>query len=269
MKNINNTVVRLAILVVLSAFVSSAMAALEEDKKDEKAKNIIAIVSEKVEPRNLSKYLDAQKLALKEYKKHGLNVDEIKYYQTEDLEFHMAISISSLDEVEKVTNEFNSFREKYGKEKWKKDMDDAFDKTVQDSRFEFIRFDPSLSYMPEKPRLKEEEKKFYRTLKINLSNEKGAYDGIKSIAKDVKKFYQDKSIPTAYEFYWRFIGGSLSDVMIVEYAKDAEDYFAQEKVERGIVGNGLDEINKRFLNVVKDFSYEQGWVRRDLSYFKE
>jgi hypothetical protein len=89
----------------------------------------------------------------------------------------------------------------------------------------------------------------------------------KAISKEWKELYTSKNIPQGYRIYTGGIGTEPM-VMVVQWAKSAEEFYAQQAKTREALGD-VKDLESRTMAITRKFESYDGWIRPDLSYKPE
>ncbi len=87
----------------------------------------------------------------------------------------------------------------------------------------------------------------------------------KALAKEWKELYASKSIPQGYRIYTGGMG-TEPHLMVVQWAKSAAEFYAQQEKTRETLGDAASELYARTLAVTKKIETIDGQMRPELSF---
>lgn len=169
--------------------------------------------------------------------------------------------IKSMTDLESIYAGFGALAQAEGA-KWG-DLMQRAGETMEYARESIVMEDPSLSYTPEKPRLKPEEQPY---LHIDLYYLKPGHEADADIlAKDFAALFRQKKVADGYRLFKVVMGPEMPLLMVVVGAKDPTDYAAADKADRETLGAEGQALFQRAFTITRRFEQHGGWVRPDLS----
>ena len=252
----------IALVLVLSNINHSTAIAQEEEKKS----NLFLIHEDVVKPSMVSQYMETSKEFVKLMEDENADVPPFWASMTSDLYFYYLTPLENYSALDKDNEKWGAAIEKMGQEKFDAVMD-KYKGTYLHHRNFLMRRSNMYSYKPENPRLKDDEIKFLRWGFYYL--EEGNEEKVEQLVKKYHELFSSKKVPNGYNLYFSDIGQPLSLMVVVEYAKSAADYYAEEEKTSELLGDDVMPLREEFLKLVKKFEFKQGWPRPDLGYQKD
>ncbi|NIR50433.1 hypothetical protein GWO43_18145 [candidate division KSB1 bacterium] len=254
-------------ITLVTAAVFLTLCALGVQAQDEASRGQLFLVAEDVvKPAMANQYEAAVKEMMSAVATHKLAVPSIHVSMREDFHYYYLIPIESVAQMEKVDKAFGEFIDKIGKDKWKT-LHEPFSGMLEYEKHFMAQRSGELSYTPETPRLKEEEAKFLHWTFYHVQYGKG--EEAHQIAKEYASLFKSKNIPNGYDVYWGGIGTEMPLIAVVEWAKDAADYYTQNKKTQELLGDEGKKLAERALGITRKIEHVNGWARPDLSYIPE
>lgn len=96
----------------------------------------------------------------------------------------------------------------------------------------------------------------------------GKWDEAKAISKEWKDLYASKNISQGFRIYTGGLGTEPL-IMVVQWAKSAEEFYAQQAKTREILGDDAKDLMGRTMAITRKLESHDGQIRPDLSYKPE
>lgn len=252
---------KISIFLMVSLTVSlCVLTTLAQDKEQEGRLFLIAEVV--VKPSMASKYeahvKEVLELAIKHNYPFPYNV-----FSTNDYHYYYAFPMKNFADMDNLFKASGEWVKQMGEERFQEMMKRTIG-TYSYERFFLHRHAPDLSYMPEKPRLKPEEEKFFYWGRCFIQPGKE-----KEVAENFKKFaslYKDKGADMGWETYVGDIGTKMPVFYYVMYGKDAADFWGHSKKIDEIVGEEVGKIWEDTMTYLRKYDHKIGMYRKELSY---
>jgi hypothetical protein len=121
-----------------------------------------------------------------------------------------------------------------------------------------------LSYVPENPRLKDEEIEyihygFYYVIP-------GKQKEIEAIAQEFAELYKSKGIDTGWSIYESVTGSDLPVIVVAQGARSAADFHSNRERLHELLGEDAKKIGMKLGATVRRMEFKEGTPRPDLSY---
>jgi hypothetical protein len=169
--------------------------------------------------------------------------------------------IRSMADLESIYKGFGALAQAEGA-KWG-DLMKRAGETMEYARESIVMEDPSLSYTPEKPRLKPEEQAY---LHVDLYYVKPGYEAeADAVAREFADLFRRKKMADGYRLFKVVLGPETPLLMVVVGAKDPADFAAADKANREALGAEGQALFQRAFAFTRRFEQHGGWVRPDLS----
>lgn len=235
--------------------------------QDEESKGQLFVIGEDVvKPSMVDQYEAAVKELMAAMKTHELAVPYMQASMREDFHYYYLIPIESLGDIEKIDNAFGEVVQKIGQEKWKV-LFAPFGEMLEYEKHVIAERADYLSYTPETPRIKPEERNFLHWTFYYIQY--GKAEEATQIAKDYLKLFKSKNVPNGYHVYWGRTGIEMPALAVVQWAKDATDFYEQAKRSNELLGEEGKKLSKRAMAITRRIEHVSGWPRPDLSYMPE
>ena len=184
-------------------------------------------------------------------------------YSTNDHHYYFLIAVENFATVDSIYEAFN--------ETWKAIREEQLQimRKLREGTYDhlrmgmyYLRFD--LSYIPENPRLTEDEMNFiwwnFYYIKPGMGTQAN------SIAKEWQALYKENNIPDGWNFYVGDFGSEEPVRVVAGGAKSAADYFQQVEKNVKLFGEKYGEMAKKTMDICRRFEQKFGMIRPDLSY---
>jgi hypothetical protein len=123
--------------------------------------------------------------------------------------------------------------------------------------------DPSLSYTPDKPRIKDEEARFFHFDLYYV--QPGREPEAEALAREFVDLFRRKGVTSPYRLFKVVMGPETPLLTVVIPARDAADYAAQDAAARELLGAEGQALFQRAFALSRRFEQHEAWIRPDLS----
>lgn len=185
-------------------------------------------------------------------------------YQTSDMHYVYLSHLSGgLSGLEPMYNAWMSMPETVGKDAWR-DLEARGNAAMTSYNDIVIARRDDLSYEPATPRLKPEERAYYRWQFYYL--QPGKEMEAEQIAKDYATLFRSKNAADGFTIFTAVMGQDLPLLVAAIPARSAADFAAVDEKNMASLGNDLRALQMRALGVSRRIETREGWYRPDLSY---
>lgn len=184
-------------------------------------------------------------------------------YSTEDFHYYLFYPLENLAEVDKMFASSYEIVGKIGEQKW-----DALNKKFGDAT-EFykqctVTLSPDLSYIPEKPRLKPEEMKFFCWGFCYVLP--GREKEFEAQLKKIVVLFKSKRINQGFNSCIGGLGMDRPSYVYSEMGKSPADFFLSSEKVMKLADPEATNIWNTVLGLMRKYEFKTGLVRPDLSY---
>ena len=230
----------------------------------DKPKDMLYLIHKDVViPNMVPQYEETMALLMEQIKMHNFG-GEIRFASsTDDNEYFYLTPLESYADLDNGEGYWNELFEKAGEET----MSAIFKgfEGCYDHHNNFVaKWSANLSYMPENPRLKQEEVGFIHWDYYFIQD--GKEEEAMEINKKYKELWAKHNIGDGYNIWMSDIGHNLGMMVVTQGAKDAADYYTTWEATKEKLGEELDALNAKFLPLMKDFYHKNGQPRPEYSY---
>lgn len=235
--------------------------ALAYSSQAQEAKTQMYVVHEDlVKPNMVKEYEDACKALKEAFGEHSTEGSRYLTVSLDDMRYLFVSPIANMAALD--SNFFQPVVEAMGEENFGKLMS-KYDGTFTTHKDYVVSLNHDLSYNSDE--IVQEGVNYRRFSYFFVNPDK--WEEATAIGKEWKDLYSSKNIPSGYRVYTGGLGTEPT-MLIVEWAKSAADYYAQEAKTREMLGDVQDLINRTMAISNKMESYD-GWIRADLSHLPE
>jgi len=248
------------VLILISFLIIPFNLIAQEETKD----RLIYVSEDIVKPSMVGKYETVVKKLIGMFKDNNLAVP-IQVEMADDFHFYSLLPIESMA-MEKTNKAIEEVIGKIGMEKWEAPFKELFD-VIEYEKTYIGRIVKKLSYSPENPRIKPSERKFlhYTYYYVKFGKSEEAIE----IAEDYVNLHKSKKIQDGYNFVQIELGLEKPLFVVVAWAKEAEDYYKQIKINVDMMGEEGMKLAKRAMAITRKIEVKTGMNRPDLSYTPE
>jgi len=245
-------------LIILLVFCFGIVGVYAEEPKDQ----LYFIYYTAVEPSMADKFEANLKKFIAEYTKHNLKYG-ITAYSTNDFDYYFLIPINNYAERDEMDKAFAEVRTKMGTEKYDA-LWNAYGGTYKYNRNGFYTFRADLSFDPETPRVKPEERNFI--IWLNYYVKTGKMPEFEKVIEEWISFYKSKNIDTGF---YNYVGGIGTEEPYISCAvpdKNAVELFAQSAKKTELYPDKFADLWKKTFSLLRKYEQKMGRPRPDLSY---
>ena len=123
--------------------------------------------------------------------------------------------------------------------------------------------DPSLSYTPAKPRITDDEARFFHFDLYYL--QPGREAEAEALAHEFVELFRKKGVASPYRLFKVVMGPETPLLTVVIPARDAADFAAQDAAGRQLLGAEGQALFQRAFALCRRFEQHEAWIRPDLS----
>jgi len=254
---------KILIMVVVGLLVN--LCALNVYAQEEESQSQLFFIYEAVvKPSMVGKYEEATRNVTAKLKAN--NMTSIRYVMsvTDDFHYYWGSEIENLAALDE--DPWQELRKKLGDEEWKA-MLAGYDETTDMSHTWLGRLRPDLSYTPENAGENSEEMNFLHWDWYYIESGKRAE--AREIAKEWHDLYTKKNIQSSYSIFTGELGTEQPLYVVVQSAKNAADFEANNAKVNDLLGEDAEELMQRTMAITRKFETKTGWMRPDLSYMPE
>ena len=214
----------------------------------------------RVKPSKIMDYMEWAKEFMAQVQEHKFPYP-IKVYRCNDFNFWFSVPLENIADLQVLGNTMNELMAKIAPDKGEK-IQKLWSDTTEYRKDGLIVLRPDLSYIPENPRLKQEEASFFSwTLTYILPGKEQAFE---EMAKKYKTLYQTKNIPDGFMLSQVIMGDELPLYVLVQSARSPADYFSIDHSQT--LGEEGMAMQSKLWSLIRKIEYKQAWIARDLSY---
>ena len=251
---------KILIVVVVGLLVN--LFALNVYAQEEESQSQLFVIHEDVvKPSMVGKFEEARKGLLAKLKEHNMTSMSYRVAVTDDFHYMMISEIENMAALDK--NPWQELREKMGDEE-SRAMAKWNDETYDMHHSYLVRLQHNLSYTPENAGENSEEMNFRHWSFYYINPDKA--EEAKEIAKEWHTLFASKKIPTGYRIYTGGMGTEVPLYVVVQWAKNAAEFQAQDAKTNELLGEEGKELSQRTFAITRKFETKTGWMRPDLSY---
>jgi hypothetical protein len=249
-------------IVLMVGFVVSLCALPTLAQEEEQKAQAFVVWDFVVKPSMFMQYEESIKKQIELYAKANFPYPWIAY-STNDYHYYYVVAVESFETVDSIYKAFGEAQKAIGEEKLQA-LDEMQEGTYDHLRMGmyYLRFD--LSYIPEDPRLTEDEVNFVWWNFYYIKQGMGTQAN--DIAKEWQDLYKANNIPDGWSFYVGDFGSEEPVRVAVGGAKSAADYFQHQEKTIKLFGEKYGEMTKKTMDICRRFEQKLGMPRPDLSY---
>ena len=240
-------------------FLVSALSIAQDEPKD----MLYLIHKDVVIPNMVPQYEETMALLMEQIKMHNFG-GEIRFASsTDDNEYFYLTPLKSYADLDKGEGYWSDLIEKAGEETMSaifKGFDGCYD---HHNNF-VVKWSANLSYIPENPRLKQEEIGFIHWDYIQI--QEGKEEEAMKLNKQYKELWAKHNISDGYNTWIADIGHNLGMMVFTQGAKDAADFYNSREETNEKLGEELAALDAKFLPLMKDFYHKNGKPRPEYSH---
>ena len=190
-------------------------------------------------------------------------VFSVNTYVTPDFHYIYLAPISSFAGMDKIAGMFMSMGNAVGNDRWQ-DLMRRGGATMESYSETVTMLRPDLSYVPANPRLKPEDRKYFRLEFFYLIP--GKEQDAEAIARDYATLFKQKNWPEGYSIFMALTGENLPLLVVSIPAKSLADYVAADDRLNATLGADIKPLQARALSITRKFELRDVTARPDLVY---
>lgn len=233
-------------------------------QEEEPKSQLFFIHEDVVKPSMVSQYEEAVKGVVAKLKENNMTSLSHTVAMSEDFHYSYIYQIENMAALD--ANPWKELKKKIGEEAmeamWK-----GYEGTYSKHKSFLARLQPSLSYTPETTSEESEAMNFRHWSFYYVNPDKG--DEAREISKEWVALFTSKKIPTGYRMYTGGIGTEVPLYIVVQWAKNAAEFYAQNAKNNELLGEEGQALSEKTMAITKKFKQKDGWIRPDLSYRPE
>jgi hypothetical protein len=187
----------------------------------------------------------------------------MRLYMTTDFHYLFVIPMDNWAALDHLNPAFEALSVAVGRDKWRALMK-AGNQTMSSYNEFVVMRRPDLSYEPENPRVKPEERTFHHWEFYFLDAEH--VEEAEQVAKDWAALFKAKNVSEAFTIYMAQSGHDLPLLVVDAPGKSASDFYASEERIATSIGADIMPLQMRALAITRRFETRDGISRPDLSY---
>ena len=247
------------ILMVTFIFICSLLPAQEKNNR------FLFIQEVAVDPSGVTAFEAEIKQFIPQYIEHKFPYHFLTY-RGNDFHYYFLFSVRNYADIDNFFKTSSELAEKVGVETIQS-QHRRLTGVIENITYYFFQYIPEISYMPEKPRLKPEERTFFNWaffyVKFGMEKE------FENTLKKWLTLYKSKEIPNEYSFYVGSIGTEMPLYIAVENGKDIVDFFTEINKTNEKFGEEGVALWEKTWPLVKRFEMKQCTLCPELSYTPE
>lgn len=244
------------ILVVLIPLVPSAAIAQGLPESD-----VSIIIHEKVKPSGGEKYESIAKEFIRLLAKHKYS-SSWRWAVAEDGTYISAITMPDYGTLDKLWVQYNGIFQKEGDKA--KGLIERIGSISNGQSIWFSESRPDLSYVPDNPRVKQNEAGFVRCYRLYLAM--GLEAKLDSLMKEYVELFKKHKISTGFNISVNISGDNLPCYVSCFPFLNASDYYSESENMNKIMGKTLTDINRRANSLLRQVDIKNYTPKHDISY---
>jgi hypothetical protein len=232
---------------------------------EEESNQLLFIEEVFVDPSGASAFEAEIKQSIHQYSAHKFPYP-FQTYRGNDFHYYFICSLKNYADIDSFFRASSEFIEKVGVENIQSQHKRLIG-VIKNSKYYFFQYIPEISYKPENPRLKPEERTFYNWAFFHVKF--GMEKEFAEILKEWLTLYKSKEIPNEYSFYVGSIGTEMPVYIAIESGRDAADFFAEIHNTNEKFGEEGKALWEKIWPLIKEFEMKQCTWCPELSYIPE
>lgn len=235
------------------------------DESGAEKPQMYCIYKEVVKPEKQRQYEDAVKHMISEFRAYQIDPEKVYWHTISgaELGYLYVMPIDGFAGMDQMEAHWNEAIEILGKERWEQIMAPMAEAMESVSISHSIKR-KDLSYVPENPRLKQEEIKYVRYGFYYAHPGKGK--DFEKIAQKFAELYERKGLDSGWSIYQGVSGADLPVYVVAMGAKSAADYYTNRERILEQLGEEGEKLGEQVGATVRKMEYVEGMLRPDLSY---
>lgn len=190
---------------------------------EEENNKLLFIQEIAVDPSGVTAFEAEIKQFIPQYSEHKFPYHFLTY-KGDDFHYYFLFTVNNFTNIDHFFKASSELTEKVGVENIQS-QHKRLAGVIKNITYFFLQHLPEISYMPENPRLKPEERTFYNWaffyVKFGMEKE------FENTLKEWLALYKNKEIPNEYIFYVGSIGTEMPLYIAVESGKEVVDFFTE------------------------------------------
>ncbi|MHC5006633.1 MAG: hypothetical protein ACYTGF_04645 [Planctomycetota bacterium] len=252
----------LGLAVALCAMSASVQAG--EEQGAEKPQ-MFSIYKEIVKPGMTEQYEAAVKHMISEFHAYQIDPEKVHWMAVSgpEIGYLYVAPIENWAAIDRQHGYWMEVLETIGMDKWEEMMAPG-EEAIERVEVFHVAKRADLSYVPENPRLKDEEIEyihygFYYVIP-------GKQKEIEAIAQEFAELYKSKGIDTGWSIYESVTGSDLPVIVVAQGARSAADFHSNRERLHELLGEDAKKIGMKLGATVRRMEFKEGTPRPDLSY---
>jgi hypothetical protein len=183
-------------------------------------------------------------------------------FMADDMSYYFVAPIANFAAMDSIYGGFMALAGAVGEAKWM-DLMQRGGATTDYVSESVVMEDPSLSYTPANPRLKEEEKRYFNYALYYV--QPGRENDADALAKEFVALYTKKNVAEGYHLLKVAMGAEMPLYIAVTGAKDPVDWATQDMQVQQALGDEGKALFARAAGLSRRVEIRTAWVRPDLS----
>jgi hypothetical protein len=256
---------RFCLAALLTAvLIPTALTAQDNAQDSAQTPRFFVMHQEMAKPSMLRQYEEVNKEFIATVQKHHAHSPAFSFTTVagDDHVYTYITPVRGFTDIESIYNGFAALAKAEGEARWGDLMRRGGD-AMEYVRESILMEDPSLSYTPEKQRLKSEEEAY---LHVKLFYLKPGYETeADDVARQIASLFRQKKVELGYRLFKVVLGPEMPLLIVVIGAKDPADYAMADKAHLEVLGAEGQALFQRVFAITRRVEQHGGWVRPDLS----
>lgn len=257
---------KISILLVLGLVVNLCCMTLWAQAEEEEQKTQLIWLREiVVKPPMASEYVAAMKDYVALCKEHNYSY-AFSAWGDGNFNYFYVYTVDNYQSPIIIYEASSEMLKKWGEEK-AQNFEKVMRTTMSSYKDYFIEYLPEYSYIPENPRLKDEEMKYaiWDIFNVPLDKEADYFE----LGKKFFSLMKSKSITEAVYFYTGRLGTKRPFYFGLMFGKDAADFWTANEKMWEQLGKEGGELYQKFMKLIEKREFKQFWYIKSLSYEPE
>ncbi len=192
-------------------------------------------------------------------KKHNLSINWYAWHNG-NFHYYYYYPVKDYNERIAIDKESAPVYKEFGSENWK-----AWHETYESYKYYYLESSSNLSYIPENPRLKNEENNYAKWDFFYTIPGKGSE--FKKLFSEFKTILESKKYNGSLYLGWSDIGVEGPLYIVYSHGKSSLDQLEQSKIAWELVGEEGWNIYEKIIGLTRKLETKEFWYLKDLSYF--
>jgi hypothetical protein len=247
---------------LIVGFVVSLCALTTLAQEEEKEPELVFVREFTVKPSMRAQFVETTKIWATTCKEHNFSRS---WYAWHDGDFHYYyfVPVKDYGDIDSFSADYDATMENLGEEELQ-EIDKKFFASIDSFNDYFIWSMPKFSYVPENPRLKEEEQNY--AIWDMLYSLPGKKKEIEELSQKLHDLLKSKNYNDEVYIFAGDIGTERPVYIGVLYGKDAADFWTQNEKMWELLGEEGENIFQKWMSLLRKRDFKQFWYSPDLSY---